>query len=454
MRRAAPVTQPVVLTIAGSDSGGGAGIQADIKTIEAHGCFATSAVTAVTAQHTRGVERVDVLEPAAVTAQIDAVIQDLRPAAMKTGMLATAGVIDAVTEAVAPIDVPLVVDPVMVAASGDRLLDRDAEDAYDRLLAHATVVTPNADEAEVLTGVEVTDAEAAAAAGQRLLDRGPESCLVKGGHWGGERIADVLVTRDGVDEFVHPRIDTDATHGSGCTLASAIASRLARGQRLAGAVGGAIAFIDRAVRYHHAVGEGPGAVNHLADLDNRAAVEATVDAVRSVVRTAIDADVGAVLPEVGTNVVGALPFAESVDETAAVDGRIVATADGPAAVGGVRMGASSHVARLLLADREHRPALRFAANCRSDDDTVAALEALDWPVVEVDRRDEPEAVAAEEGRTMPWVARVAFAEATPRPVAVFDRGDLGKEAMTRLFAEDADELADRLVTLADAVQSS
>ncbi len=452
MRRAAPVDRPVVLTIAGSDSGGGAGIQADIKTIEAHGCFATSALTAVTAQHTAGVERIDELEPAAVAAQIDAVRSDLAPTAIKTGMLANAPIIETVTEAIADFEGPVVVDPVMVAASGDRLLDRAGETAYEALFEHATLVTPNADEAEVLTDVAVADVDTAATAGRRIVETGPQACLIKGGHWGGDRITDVLVHPDGTDEFVHARIDTDATHGSGCTLASAIAARLANGRSLQGAVGGAIGFMGRAVRYHHDVGAGPGAVHHLAEMHNEAAVRPTLDAVRSLVADVTDESaLAAIVPEVGMNVVGALPYAESVDETVAVDGRIVNTVDGAVAVGGVRLGASGHVARLLLAAREHQPTLRFAANCRSDEAVAEGIDHLGWPAVHVDRTAEPATVAAEEGRTMPWVAETAFKDAPSLPVAVYDDGDVGKEPMTRLFAPTADELADRLLELARKV---
>lgn len=455
MRRAAPVTRPVVLTVAGSDSGGGAGIQADIKTIEAHGCFATSALTAVTAQHTRGVERIDVLESEAVRDQIDAVIEDLEPAAIKTGMLATTSITNTVSDAIAGFDGPVVVDPVMVAASGDRLLDRAAEDAYWTLFDHATVVTPNADEAEVLTGTDVTDEDSAINAGRAVVADGPVACLVKGGHWGQTGITDTLVQPGGVETYTHPRIDTDATHGSGCTLASAIAAGLAEGDDLSTAVADAIAFMGRAVRYHHDIGAGPGAVNHLAELHNNAAVRTTLQEVRSLVEQLIDDPaMGAIVPEVGMNVVGALPAAEAVQETAAVDGRIVRTVDGPTAVGDVRLGASGHVARLLLAAREHEPALRFAANCRSDDATAAAIDRLEWPAVHLDRSTEPEAVGDTEGRTMPWVAKTAFEEGSRQPVAIYDDGDIGKEPMTRILATDVDHLRDRLTTLATEVAST
>ncbi|MFC6730727.1 bifunctional hydroxymethylpyrimidine kinase/phosphomethylpyrimidine kinase, partial [Natronoarchaeum mannanilyticum] len=267
MRRPAPDDRPVALTIAGSDSGGGAGIQADLKTMEAHGVFGTSAITAATAQNTTGVYGSHVLPVEEIEGQIDAVVEDFDVGGIKTGMLATAPVIELVAEKVAASDAPAAVDPVMVATSGDRLLDPDAEDAYEDLIAESAVVTPNADEAEVLTGEELETTADARAAGETLVKLGADAALVKGGHLDAEgeardAVVDVLVTDDGAERFEHPRIDTDATHGSGCTLSSAIAARLARGEPLRDAVAGGVRFMERAVRYHDDVGEGPGAVNH------------------------------------------------------------------------------------------------------------------------------------------------------------------------------------------------
>src|SRR6056297_808146 len=230
-RRESPVSPPVVLTIAGSDSGGGAGIQADLKTIEAGGAFGTSAITSVTAQNTTGVQGSHLLPTDDIAAQIRAVREDFDVAAVKTGMLATSEVIDLVAER-AP-DLPnLVVDPVMVATTGDRLLAAEAEDAYEDLVAEAALVTPNADEAEVLTGRAIAGPDDAAAAGRDIVEMGADAALVKGGHVPGDEVVDTLVTAESVTTFRHDRVDTEATHGSGCTLSSAIATRLAHGDDL------------------------------------------------------------------------------------------------------------------------------------------------------------------------------------------------------------------------------
>ncbi len=266
----------------------------------------------------------------------------------------------------------------------------------------------------------------------------------------GDRVRDVLVTADDGHVFEHPRVETDATHGSGCTLASAIAASLAGGESLAAAVEAGVSFMERAVRYHLDVGQGPGAVHHLVGLRERAARQPTQEAVLGVVDRLVGADVRPLVPEVGMNVVGATAYAESPAETAAVEGRLTRTLGGVAPGYGVRFGASSHVARFLLAAREHDPSLRFAVNGRFDAGVEAALDRLDWPVVELDRGAEPAPDA--EGTTMQWAADRAFETAGGPPVAVFDRGAVGKEPMTRVLAADAATIGDRVLALLDAVE--
>ena len=445
-RRAAPVKKPVVLSIAGSDSGGGAGIQADLKTVEALGTFGTSVVTSVTAQNTLGVESTHPVPVSEIEAQIDAVLSDFDVRAAKTGMLGTQAVVETVSERVGELSVPVVVDPVMVAASGDRLLEPAAEAAYGELIAESTLVTPNADEAAALTGITPEDEKTAREAGERLVELGADAALVKGGHVPGDQIRDVLVVADGwkTHVFEHPRVETDATHGSGCTLSSAIAARLARGADLEGSVRDGIAFMERAVRYPLDVGTGPGSVHHMVEIRERADRHPTADAVEGVVDSLVEMDARPLVPEVGLNVVGATRFAEAPAETAAVEGRIGRTLSGVRPNRGVRFGASSHVARFLLAAREHDPNLRFAANLRFDEDVESALLTLE-AVAEIDRSTEP--APDEEGSTMGWAAGRAFERADGTPSAVFDRGDVGKEAMTRLLAPDPETLVDRLQTV-------
>ena len=228
-----------VLIIAGSDSGGGAGVQADIKTVTALGGYAATAITALTIQNTLGVSGVIATPPKAVRAQMEAVLKDIGADVLKTGMLGDKLLVETLAEAfedLAP-SIPRVVDPVMVATSGDSLLPKDAIDVGRRLMIpQAALVTPNAPEAEVLTGKAVDGVNGQRRAAERLLEMGAKAALVKGGHVPGDVIVDVLATQDGEHFFDGPRIHTEATHGTGCTLASGIAAGLARGLKLTDAV--------------------------------------------------------------------------------------------------------------------------------------------------------------------------------------------------------------------------
>jgi len=255
---------PVALTIAGSDSGGGAGIQADLKTFHAYGVFGTSAITAVTVQNTVGVRDYLALPPELVAAQIRAVVEDLRPGACKTGMLAGAPVIRVVADALAELPgMAYVLDPVMVATSGDRLLDGGAERALlERLLPLATIVTPNLDEAALLTGGAVATVEQMERAARTLVAGGARAALVKGGHLSGAAVVDLLYDGAAVHTYRRDRIATRSTHGTGCTLSAAIAAGLARGAGLRAAVESGLDYVHRAIAAAPGLGRGNGPLNH------------------------------------------------------------------------------------------------------------------------------------------------------------------------------------------------
>ena len=269
-------TKPVALTIAGSDSGGGAGIQADIKAMEANGVFATSALTAVTAQNTETVAEAHDLPPSLVAAQIDAVAEDMDVRAAKTGMLSAPGIIEAVADRVRAHSLgPFVVDPVMISKTGFKLLKDEAINTLlDELLPLATLITPNAHEAAHLTGQDDLEAvEDLRRAAEALYERGPDAVLVKGGHLADEEEAvDVLVDDRGARTFTAPRIDTRHTHGTGCTYASAIAANLAKGYAVDAAVDRAKRYVTGAIRHALPLGHGRGPTNHFFHLDPDAAV--------------------------------------------------------------------------------------------------------------------------------------------------------------------------------------
>ncbi|HEY1752310.1 MAG TPA: bifunctional hydroxymethylpyrimidine kinase/phosphomethylpyrimidine kinase [Caulobacteraceae bacterium] len=259
-----------VLAIAGSDSGGGAGVQADIKTVTALGGYAASAITAVTVQDTLGVHAVHPIPPPIIAAQIRAVLDDIGADAVKTGMLGDAAAVEAVAAALdAWPDIPLVVDPVMVAKGGAALLAAGALAPLRRLIARAALVTPNAPEAAALTGLAVASTDDLRRAGEALLTSGAKAVLMKGGHIAGESVIDLLMTADGETLFESPRIATRHTHGTGCTLASACAVGLAQGLRLPDAVARAWAYVGEAIRRAPGFGAGAGPLDHAWPVKDR-----------------------------------------------------------------------------------------------------------------------------------------------------------------------------------------
>lgn len=263
-----------VLIIAGSDSGGGAGIQADLKAVTMLGGYAMTAITAITAQDTTGVHGVWPVAPDAVTAQIRACLSDIGADAIKTGMLGTAHLVDQAAETLDMLakDVPRIVDPVMVATSGDRLVDEKAVSAIASvLIPGAILVTPNAPEAEVLTGKSVDGINGQRRAAEALLELGAKGVLVKGGHVPGKIIHDVLQTERGEWLFESERIQTSSTHGTGCTLASASAAMIAQGLSVSDAVNSARDYLHEAIKQAPGLGKGHGPVAHnwmLKNLEN------------------------------------------------------------------------------------------------------------------------------------------------------------------------------------------
>jgi hydroxymethylpyrimidine/phosphomethylpyrimidine kinase len=264
-----PGTKPVALTIAGSDASGGAGMQADLKTFHQFGVYGEAAITLITVQNTRGVERLECLDARLVADQIRAVISDIPPAAAKTGALGNAAIIHAIAELARDFSFPLVVDPVMVSTpglhgQGVALLAADGMEALKTfLLPHAFLLTPNLDEASLLVGGEVDDVAGMRQAAEQLVRLGPQAVLVKGGHLASEAI-DILYYRGAWTEFASPRIRTRHTHGTGCTFSAAITASLASGLDLLEAVRRAKRYITEAIRNNPELGSGSGPLDHHA----------------------------------------------------------------------------------------------------------------------------------------------------------------------------------------------
>lgn len=432
---------PRCLTIAGSDSGGGAGIQADLKTFEALGCLGMSALTALTAQNTREVRAVCFLDPAFVVDQIAAVVEDLGVDAAKTGMLGQAEIVRAVAEVLDRWEFPVVVDPVMVAKSGARLLAEEAVPVVqEHLLPRACLVTPNIPEAEVLTGRTIrTVADQVAAA--EALARRCRAVLVKGGHLPGEEAVDVLLSAGEVHFFRRPKVQHPHTHGTGCVLSAAICAFLARGEGVVTAVAKAERFLTRALRYALPVGGGHGPVHPLAELRNAAAREEVLAELEQAI-SKLGPEFRELIPEVGTNLAVATPYALTVDDVAGIEGRIVRTARG-IRVGVPKFGASSHMARVVLTAREFDAEVRAALNIRFDPNVLCAAEHAGLSYAFFERSGEP----TEEGQSLPWGVRQAIAACGRVPDLICDRGGPGKEPMIRVLGRSAEEAVEKALKI-------
>ena len=434
---------PVALTIAGSDSGGGAGIQADLKTFSANGVYGMSAVTSVTAQNTLGVQAVHNLPPDAVAAQIDSVLSDIGAGAVKTGMLANAEIIAAVADALRGYrDIPLVVDPVMIAKSGDALLESDAVSTLiDRLAPLATVITPNLDEAKALTGIEAPDVEGMKAIARSLFEMGPRHVVVKGGHLEGPAV-DVLYDGADFETFEAERVDTRSTHGTGCTFASAIAAGLAKGSGVSEAVGGAKTYLTGALRHAVPLGGGHGPVHHFHALYRDAERLSVLDQLSAAARRLESAHAGDLVPEVQCNLGMGLSGARTADDVAAFPGRLIRLRRDVHSVAPPEFGASSHVARIILTAMQKEPAKRSVMNIRYDDAILGACRGLGLSIASFDRHEEPLESKRREGSSLEWGTARVIEEQGFVPDIVYDLGDEGKEPMIRVIAENPGRVAD------------
>ncbi len=257
-----------VLIIAGSDSSGGAGVQADIKTVSALGGYAATAITAITVQNTMGLKDIHSVPVDIISGQIKAVLEDIGADAIKIGMIGTPAVAEAIFASLADYpDIPVVLDPVLVATSGDALASDGMTQTLKAVLPRADVITPNMPEATALTSLPITTPESQLAAGRALLSLGAKAALVKGGHGRDEKLLDVLVTRDETKRFTSERIKTRHTHGTGCTLASAIATGLAQEMDLLMATRRAIVYVQKAIREAPGYGKGNGPLNHSVEME-------------------------------------------------------------------------------------------------------------------------------------------------------------------------------------------
>ncbi len=435
---------PRALTIAGSDSGGGAGIQADLKTFAALGVHGMSALTAITAQNTASVTAIQPIDPEMVRSQIETVVKDIGVDAAKTGMLYSGEIISVVAEEVDTNRLTTVVDPVMIAKSGSSLLRSEAVDALTRkLLPLAAVVTPNKMEAEALSKTRITTVEDAKEAARRIVDLGAKAVVVKGGHLASEGMArDILFHGGQFRVYEARRIDSTTDHGTGCVFAAAITAELAKGTPLEEAVGVAKQFVTRAIAFGLPLGKGHGPVNPVANLQNEAERWKVLANLKEGLRILEgQREVAYLIPESQSNIGMALTHAKSRDDVAAVPGRIVKLPTGVKASSFPDFGSSSHVANTILAAMNFDPTMRSAMNVRYSKDLLDVCRKLGLSVSFYDRKLEPSEIKQREGASTGWGAEQAIKKADSVPDVIYHEGDHGKEPMAVVLGKSAVDVA-------------
>lgn len=445
--------RPVALTIAGSDSGGGAGIAADLKTFAAMGVHGTLAVTSVTAQNTAAVTGIYDLPPEAVRRQILAIHEDMGVDAAKTGMLSNASIVRAVAELVERLGFPLVVDPVMVAKSGASLLSDDAVEVLVReLVPKATVVTPNAPEAERMTGIEVRDLDGSRRAAEYIVEQlGAGAAVVKGGHLSGDESIDVLYHAGRYVELKAPRLESRATHGTGCSFSAAIAAGLARGFGVEDAVGTAKKLVTDAIRYGLEIGSGHGPVNPTSWMEVPAERFKALQDVRLALRVLLENEffVSPLVPEGSIDVGVALPspYASGPGDVAWVVGGLGRSGSRLIARGDVDFGASDRLTSAVLAMSERFPDLRAAAIIANDDPITSAISSVGFRAHPFVRR-----AGALRGRELGLgVSDVLRSAGAEPPDVVLDPGCLGMEPLAIVFGRSAVEAASKVVAIGKAL---
>ncbi|MCE8423191.1 MAG: bifunctional hydroxymethylpyrimidine kinase/phosphomethylpyrimidine kinase [Candidatus Methanoperedens sp.] len=425
---------PAVMTIAGVDSGGGAGIAADLKTFAALGVHGTSVITSVTAQNTKGVLNSFNIPADFVREQFNAVTGDIRIDCAKTGMLSSPDIVHVVAMSIKEQKLPLVIDPVMTAEAGGALLEEGAVHVLiEELLPLAIVVTPNVSEAQRLTGFKIRNIYEAKKAAMNIHEIGAQAVIVTGGHLQG---TDVLYA-EGEFTLIEGTLLKGGTHGSGCTHSAAITAELAKGTPLAEAARLAKKFVENAILKSMKIGKGAAPVNqlgHLLDKAEKYTVLKNVEDAAYLIEN--DRNFPELIAEVGCNIAMGLPNASLVSDVAAISGRIVKLKGVPHVVGCVSFGASSHIARIVLTAMHSDSSMRAAMNIRYSQAALEACEDFELNISSFLREDEPEGVS-----TMEWGVAEAIGTTGSVPDVIYDTGGMGKEAMIRLLGRDALEVA-------------
>lgn len=444
-----------VLTIAGSDSGGGAGIQADLKTITVLGGFGMSVITALTAQNTLGVQGVYEVPEDFVEKQFDSVATDIGIDAAKTGMLSNSRIIRTVAKKLRQYGInKLVVDPVMVAKGGAPLISDEAKKSLiEELLPLALVITPNIPEAVELAKIKISSVDDMKKAAEIIYGSGAKNVVIKGGHLAGDPV-DILYDGKNFHEFTSERINTKNTHGTGCTFSAAIATKLAEGKSVFEAVKTAKEYTTIAIRFSLNIGGGHGSTNHMAHVLQESERYNCIQKLKSALKRLNAEKCGNIIPEVQSNLGYALPYACKAEDIAAIPGRIIRIGEDTRTLCDPSFGASRHIASIILSTMKYNVDYRCAMNIRFSEDIISICMSLGFDVDNFDRSDEPDDTKSKEGYSLKWGIDSVLSKKNSIPDIIFDRGDLGKEPMIRVLGKNPSDVVDKVISISKELKTS
>jgi hydroxymethylpyrimidine kinase/phosphomethylpyrimidine kinase len=443
-----------VLIIAGSDPGAGAGLQQDLKVTTLLGAYGFTVVTALTVQNSQGVLAVHPVAPEVVAAQLDAVLSDFPVAAVKVGMLATAGLVRTVAERLKGLDAPLVLDPVLAAGGGFPLLTADGIDLLvEELFPQACLLTPNAPEAARLTGLTVQTPADLEEAARRLKDMGPRWVLAKGGHLPGEPV-DLLYDGENTYRLPGVRLAAPNHHGSGCLLASACAAGLAQGLSVPEAVNQARGLTAQALKYGLPLGRGTGPVNPYAAFARDLARPEVLAGLQTAAARLEKEGIEPLIPEVMSNLGYATPYPGGPQDVAAFPGRLRCGPKGRLIGEAPAFGASRHISAVILTAMTTHPDLRSAMNVKFFPGLDDLAPLLHLRVASFDRSTEPPEAKDREGGTLAWGVASVLKSGEPPPDLIWDRGAWGREPMVRILGPTPMSVAEKALALKNALEAA
>ncbi len=436
----------VALSIAGSDSGAGAGIQADLKTFSALGIYGCTAITAITAQNTRGVSAICEIRPEIIAEQIRSILTDIPIDAIKIGMVYNKQIIQIVGKMISNSKCPVILDPIILAGSGARLLLNNAIESFiDELVPLSTLITPNIMEAGKLTNTKIDSEVDAIEAAHAIRKLGARNVIIKGGHFGVKKsVTDFFLDDDGKStQFSNPWIDVKETHGSGCNFSAAAAAFASKGFSLVHSCRLANQYVHSALKSVSKIGHGLVVTDPISGIYQDASrynilreLQFVVNKIQTLYKF------GRLIPETQCNIVFALSDAKSVLDVAGVKGRIVKIEHMARAVSNVEFGASKHVASAVLSYMKFDPTIRSGINIKYDDQILTICKSI-FQISEYDRTTEPANIKKKEGKTINWGIMNALSKNRIAQV-IYHKGDVGKEPMIILFGRDPNEVFEKI----------